>query len=484
MNSQFAYDKMDYYSVLEYLKQQAKYFSNGTWTDFSDADIGTVILKLMAMNTDTTNYQVEKGISELYIDTVVERANAVALCKLIGYEPRHYESAMIDISLTGTFVGDSKLPAYTLFTNTARDINYYNITEYNLKSGTNIIDAYEGSYKSVTKSLDDITVGGTILLDDYNIGTNTFRVSQAGSVLKHIDNALYGESEACYSVHLNADNQMYIQFPPYYNNFITNATITIEYLISNGVEGRVGAEIISGSFNLNGTMFDYVNKSSSEGGFNPETVEEIRNEAPRFASTMNTLVTLNDFRILSKDFDGISDVVALDYNYPESGLIQPDGDGNINDAYKVNIYVLPTTSDSIYEDDGVTYSDIMTKYINDVRLKKPSSIQVNYYNVEYVRPHIFIKVYLDKYDLRYDTVANSVKRYLVDKYSRYNRKIGQALYKSQLSSEILSAFDYIKYLEVVSLEGESNGALKVNNLQYIDLLFDNISIMTVPYTEE
>ena len=152
MNSQFAYDKMDYYSVLEYLKQQAKYFSNGTWTDFSDADIGTVILKLMAMNTDTTNYQVEKGISELYIDTVVERANAVALCKLIGYEPRHYESAMIDISLTGTFVGDNKLPAYTLFTNTARDINYYNITEYNLKSGTNIIDAYEGSYKSVTKS--------------------------------------------------------------------------------------------------------------------------------------------------------------------------------------------------------------------------------------------------------------------------------------------------------------------------------------------
>ena len=75
MNSQFAYDKMDYYSVLEYLKQQAKYFSNGTWTDFSDADIGTVILKLMAMNTDTTNYQVEKGISELYIDTVVERVN-------------------------------------------------------------------------------------------------------------------------------------------------------------------------------------------------------------------------------------------------------------------------------------------------------------------------------------------------------------------------------------------------------------------------
>ena len=75
MNTNFSYDKMDYYSILEYLKKQAEYFSDGDWTDFSDADIGTVLLKLMAMNADATNYQIEKGVSELYLDTAIERVN-------------------------------------------------------------------------------------------------------------------------------------------------------------------------------------------------------------------------------------------------------------------------------------------------------------------------------------------------------------------------------------------------------------------------
>ena len=348
MNSQFAYDKMDYYSVLEYLKSQAKYFSNSTWTDFSDADIGTVILKLMAMNTDTTNYQVEKGISELYIDTVTERTNAISLCKLIGYEPRHYESAIVDISIDNKGTQPITLPAYTAFTNNMKDIYYYNIEEYVLQPGKNNIKAYEGKKVQFKFNFNDITTEGTLILDSYDLGSNTFTVSQGGNIFSHIDNALYGESESCYSVHLNSENSLYIQFPPYWSNFISNSPITVDCLISSGVKGRIGSGILSGTFLVESQSVSYNNESASEGGFDPETVEEIRNEAPRFASTMNTLVTLNDFRILSKDFDGISDVVALDYNYKETGLKQPEEEGQVNDAYKVNVYVLPTTSDSIY----------------------------------------------------------------------------------------------------------------------------------------
>ena len=67
MNTKFSYDKMDYYSILEYLKKRVEYFSERRWTDFSDADIGSVLLELMAMNADTTNYQNEKGVSYIFI---------------------------------------------------------------------------------------------------------------------------------------------------------------------------------------------------------------------------------------------------------------------------------------------------------------------------------------------------------------------------------------------------------------------------------
>lgn len=483
MNTNFLYDKMDYYSILEYLKSQAKYWSDGKWTDFSDADIGTVLLKLMAMNADTTNYQVEKGISELYIDTVVERANAIALCKLIGYEPRHYTSALCELTMNVIGSTNIRLEAFNQFTNSDNDISYYNIEEYQLQPGKNQVRVYEGEFVGIYYNKDDITNSGTIILPDYNIGTNTIRVSQGGIVFNHINNALYGENEACYSIHLNSDNMMYIQFPPYYNNFISNSPINVEYLLSSGVEGRVGAEIISGVINTEtGEGVAYINEESSEGGYNPETVEEIRNEAPRFASTMNTLVTLNDYRILAKDFVGIADVVALDYNYEESGLIQPDH-GQVNDAYKVNLYILPETTNSIYDDEG-NYTETITRYLKDVKLKKPNSIQVFPYNVEYVRPALSIRVYMDEYDLRFSTTGDAIKDFLVELYSRYNRKIGQAMFKSHISSEILDEFPYINYLEILGLEGESKGALKVNNLQYIDLIKDNIAVQVVPYSEE
>ena len=273
MNSQFAYDKMDYYSVLEYLKTQAKYFSNGVWTDFSDADIGTVILKLMAMNTDTTNYQVEKGISELYIDTVVERSNAVALCKLIGYEPRHFESAIVDLTIEHNGFNPVVLPAFTAFSNKGRDILYYNLDQVVLRPGKNIINVYEGKYIKTSFEQDSITTEGTIDLETYNIGVNTFKITQGGNIFKHINNALYGESEACYSVHLSSENSIYIQLPPYWSNFVTNTPVVVECLLSSGVEGRIGSNILSGSLVIDGQTLNYYNESASEGGFNPETVK-------------------------------------------------------------------------------------------------------------------------------------------------------------------------------------------------------------------
>lgn len=482
MNTNFAYDKKDYYSILEYLKTQAAYFSDGQWTDFSDGDIGTVLLKLMAMNSDTTNYQVEKGISELYLDTAVERSNIVALCKLIGYEPRHFMSAIADITITNDTNEEISLPSFVPFYNTSKDITYYNLEEKTLNVGNNKVEVYEGTHTHLTRTMQDINSNGTIVLDSYNIATNTFVIKHGGKIFTHIDNALYGDSEACYSIHLNSENQVYIQFPPYYKNFITDANIEIDYLSCVGEEGRVGAEILKGDILIQRNRLSYINLNSSIGGYNPETVEEIKKEAPLYSSTMDTLITLKDFKILAKDFEGISDVVALDYNYPESGLIQPSETG-VNDAFKVNLYILPEQGDSIYEDDGETYNKEILEYIRQVNLKKPSSIQTKYYNVSYVKPHIFIKVYVEETDLRFADTPEIIKNHLVETYKRENRYIGQPLYKSNLSNEITTNFDYIKYLEVVYVEGEQNGALKVDNKTYIELLKDNITVEAVPYNE-
>ena len=625
MNTNFSYDKMDYYSILEYLKKQAEYFSDGDWTDFSDADIGTVILKLMAMNADTTNYQIEKGVSELYLDTAIERVNAIALCKLIGYEPRHYQSAMVELTAiyTGNADDNLKIPAYSIFSDSTGNLKFYNLEDISINQGINLFNVYQGILITKQYNYSDIDENGRILLDDYNIGTNTVKLSQAGLPYEKVDNALYGEGEGCFSIHINLDNKLYIQLPTYYATLMSNTTpIDVAYLLSDGTNGRVGSGVITGTLTIsNGLNIAYSNTTASEGGYNPETVEEIRKEAPSYASTMNTLVTLNDFRILSKDFPGVADVMALDYNYPESGLVQPTEDGQVNDAYKVNLYILPEEANSIYKEekeddisnmtlltdndfnivsssgeytfaynsengyfyntnprvdgsscditlfpnqewkkivikyvteteehydylyidvnginrvnvsgvveaqfsmentttedsivisyikDGSAYynSDsvkvyiyatnnedpepIYTKsylteianYIADVKKKKPAGIWVNYLDVNYIRPQLTIKVYMDEDDLRYSTASKSIATYLENLYSRENHKIGEAIYQSHISRDILTKFDYVKYLEIVSLEGAVDGAIRPNNTQYVELLAENITVKVVSY---
>lgn len=616
MNTNFSYDRMDYYSILEYLKEQASYFSDGNWTDFSDGDLGTVLLKLMAMNADTTNFQIEKGISELYLDTVKERVNAIALCKLVGYEPRHYQSAMVEVvASTSNNIFNGKIPAFTSFSNTSGTIYYYTVEDIPIMSGLNRFKAYQGTPKEISISVGEIDNRGRYYLPDYSVGTNTMLIRQAGITLKHIENALYGEGELCYSVHIDLDNTLYIQFPTYFETILApNTPISIQYLISDGSSGRIGAGILDGILRLgDGISLTYTNDFSSEGGYDPETVEEIRRNAPSYAKTMDTLVTLNDFRILSKEYNGIADVVALDYNFPESGLVQPSADGDVNDAYKVNLYMLLTDSDTIVKDDdeidetkgeyiknsnfvntssrniifneanqtystsgddsdfagypvdindileilikinvvgdstdqlNVTYSDsynnvyyggdevtlriskdnliqddeldfmfinnsgngkatfsvflvkneedptktvyksLVQKYMDDVKQKKPAGIQVFYYDVNYIRPHIVMNVYMNDEDLRYDTTGSAVAMFLESAYSRDTHKIGEAVYTSHIFKEILDKFDYINYLEITYVEFANAGAIKPNNTQYVELLADNITVNVLPYEGE
>ena len=135
------------------------------------------------------------------------------------------------------------------------------------------------------------------------------------------------------------DNYLYIQLPSYWPDFITQGSvIEVKYLLSNGINGRIGKNILTKSEKLaieNFPRIKVASNTATEGGYDPESIDEMKISVPRRARTMNTIVTINDFEEVSLNVIGISDVSALDYNDPSSGLIQPD------DYYKVYMYVLP-----------------------------------------------------------------------------------------------------------------------------------------------
>ena len=377
------YNRKDYSTILEYLKLRAEQLSNGRWNDFTDSDIGVVLLKLMSYLADMENYNIDKSIAELYLSTCKERASALLLSKLIGYEPRHYMAAKtvvwldsVEETRTDGTTEKKQIPDGTIFPAGSTFNSGSNYTYTTLEDGVfadNLcrVEAYEGSLNQINFTLGDIDDLGRVTLPEYNIAFNTVKLFINSEEYKRVENVAITTGELAFSVHCSEDRYIYLQLPAFWSDIVTTASnMKVTYLVSNGYDGRIGKDRL---VNIETTCTEKTKiiiktNSQSVEGYDPETIDEIKHNAPIFARTMNTIVTIKDFEELGSLVDGIADVRALDYNDPSSGLIQPTPGpgGYVNDAYKVNIYALPETVPYDEEVEANNrYRNTMIKYRED-----------------------------------------------------------------------------------------------------------------------
>ena len=192
-------------------------------------------------------------------------------------------------------------------------------------------------------------------------------------------------------------------------------------------------------------------------------------------------------------FSDIADLVALDYNFESSGLVQPD------DYYKVNIYVLPRDSDTIFkpekdwtEDEKelnqywdrqilTDVGDELRDYIDERRL---ASLYVKYFDVTYFEPRLKVDVYMNQYDLKYSITADSVKNYILETYKRGNLKIGEPLFAPNIGAGILDNYDYIEYCEVAFTNTTDDAKSEVDSKTFNNLKPENVSVEVHPYEKK
>ena len=529
------YTRRDVMSIYEYLKEQAGVLSEGRWTDFSSGDIGSILLGLMAYLADSNNFQIDKTASELFLDTAVERTSIMSMLKLIGYKPRHYESAYTTITLQANAeTSDSTtLPAYTTFTNKENTITYTLLEPMLISRGIGSQVAYEGTRVSNTYTYSQITSDGRIYLPDYKIGTNTVQLiipSISNSLLPRVEDVRFVAGVFAFSVHVDEYARVYIQLPSYWGETLTDGSYCIvTYLISQGEAGRIGANILTTSSQTTLLRSYDISNDISEGGYFPETVDELKVNAPVHARTMDTIVTKRDFEELANALSEIADVKCGDYNDDWTGYTQPD------DAYKAKVLVVPSNpnetsifiedtqaveNEDITKIDSNTYSlahtpiselfevslnvdsnsytdlngelfdsddnvvgtinymtgvitsvdadffdDAVCNYVYSLGTYSPSvsllalkeyvdarrlaSLMITYEDPVRLTPDIRLNIYMDKDDLRVASVATTVESYMKSIYGRESLGIGDSLYGSTIGKDLLNAFPYIDYLEVV-----------------------------------
>ncbi len=480
------YSLKDYETIFNFLTSQATELSDGQWTDFTDGDFGTIIIHLLSYWGDLLNNQLDLTASELFVNTAEERTSLMEIVKLVGYEPANYSSPMAMLHITyntdpnSTYEGET-LPAFSKFTSNS-GLSYYNLYPVRLTSGTTTVPTYEGTLTNKVFYYNDITPDGRIQINDPNLSTNATQVeiingAVAGEI-ERVNDVRFTEGELCFSIHTDLDGYPYIQLPIWWSNLITDpVTISVTYLKTKGIDGRVGADTItriSGNQNIS-SKYTISNPEGSSGGSNPETVAEIKAKATTFARTMYTAVTLKDFEDLALFSDTIAQVRALDYNHDAEEFPptiapyqQPTPPNGVpNDAYKVLIMAVPEdlSTQSIFTGDTIEYTDgegntqtkpdygslteSMKSLHEEYMDRKSATLYVEYRDPVYINPWLMLNIYLrDKEDLRAGDVASSVRDFLQLRYSRNRVSIGQSIYGSRLGRDVLTSFSYIDYIEV------------------------------------
>jgi len=312
-------------SIVDYLK------SNSDFTDYNfEGSNLSAIIDVLAYNTYISSYNANMLSNEVFIDSATLRENVVSLARNIGYVPRSRTAARANVSF---FVDTSSLTNNPVTITLRKGIvcttsssfgseNYtFSIPQditvpvvNNIASFDNV-KVYEGTYLTQNFTVNVSDVNQKFILDNANIDTSlitvTVRDTEASTATKTftLSNSILNVTSTSKIFFIQEiDDQRYelIFGDEYFGQKLENLNyITANYVVTNGPAAN-GAS----SFTFNGRLVDnngnvvtsdislITTNISSQGGKEIESVNSIKNYAPKVYSTQNRAVTSADYQAI------------------------------------------------------------------------------------------------------------------------------------------------------------------------------------------
>jgi len=426
------FTNLDFDQIKTSIKDYLRSNSNFTDYDFEGSNL-SVIIDILAYNTYIASYNANMVSNEVFIDSATLRENVVSLAKNIGYDPKSRRASKANISFF-VEVTNPKVKIVTLKSGTVCSNSSYTFSTIeditvpvvnNIASFSNI-DVYEGTYVNTNFTVSSLNQNQRFILENRGIDTRTLKVSVRDNITSTVVNRFTSPENV-----LNVDSSSKIFFIQeiederyeiifgdgiFGKKLEENNYIQISYLISNGslgnglssfsfsgilVDGN-GASLTS---TQSGTVSLITVNSSSSGGSEIESINSIRNFAPRAYSSQNRAVTASDYETIVPQI------------YPETESISAFGGEEMSPPQYGKVFIV------IKPFNGSFLSNSSKDYIK-TELKK--------YSVAGIIPEIL--------DLKYLNIELEV-----DAYYNSNTSLGV----NQLVSKVLSNIE--KYADSVEL---------------------------------
>jgi len=336
-------------SIQDYLRSN----SNFTDYDFEGSNL-SVLIDVLAYNTYIASYNANMVSNEVFIDSATLRENVVSLARNIGYIPRSRKAAKANISFF-VEVNDSTIKTLTLKSGVICNSTSFGQSRYvfslldditvpviNEIASFDAIDVYEGSYVKSNFTVNASTQNQRFIIDNRGVDTSTIKVTvreteSSTSTQRYVNASSILDvtsSSKVFFIQEIEDERYEIIFGDgvFGKKLENNNYIEVSYLISNGNSANGISE-----FNFSGTLIDNQNKSlsgtpslittnvSSTGGSEIESINSIRNFAPRIYSTQNRAVTASDYEVLIpkiySEAESVSAFGGEELNPPQYGKV-------------------------------------------------------------------------------------------------------------------------------------------------------------------
>ena len=354
-------------SIKSYLRQNSKF----TDFDFEGSNL-SILLNTLAYNSYITAYNTNMVANESFIDSATLRENVVSLARNIGYTPRSKRAAVGVVRFN--FAGISSTAASVsiqpgVFANAGFDQKNYlfSLAEKltvpaNNGKATGAALIHQGQYLEKKWTIDLSQPNQTYVLPNNGIDLSTLNVTVQNSAsdttvtnFKAVDSivGIDGNSNI-YLTQETTDEKYEIIFGDgiFGKKLETGNVVTASYIVTDGPTGN-GAKYFNfagtvkddSGANVNSIEVDIRTLRAAEGGDDIESVESIRNYAPRRYAAQNRAVTATDYEaLLPSIYTNIESVSAFggeDLNPPQYGRVfiaaKPRNGNFLPDSTKTSI---------------------------------------------------------------------------------------------------------------------------------------------------
>ncbi len=348
---------LDFDQIRSSIKDYLRSSSDFTDYDFEGSNL-SVLIDILAYNTYISSYNANMVSGEVFIDSATLRENVVSLARNIGYVPRSRTAARANISF---FVDVSDFPSIPRIITLSKGIVCTTESDFSGESYTFVtkeditvpvvngiaffdnIEIYEGSLLTSEFFVNSLIPNPPqrYIIDNANVDISTLSISVFSSSLSTIStryklaqDIIDVESDSkIFFIQEIADQKYELIFGDgIFGNKLENSNlIKASYVVSNGTLGNNLSQFtFAGRLDSNtGIVTRGVStietNTASYGGNEIESVQSIRNYAPKYYSSQNRAVTANDFKaIIPRIFPELESVNVFggeDLNPPRYGKV-------------------------------------------------------------------------------------------------------------------------------------------------------------------